>query len=43
MILFSDDRTKAAEIFVKDLKVFCSYNEELFKEVTLLLDQEKYR
>ncbi|XP_074591143.1 protein TOPLESS-RELATED PROTEIN 2-like [Curcuma longa] len=40
--LESNDRTKAAEIFVKDLKVFYSYNEEIFKEVTMLLDQEKY-
>ncbi|KAG6469982.1 hypothetical protein ZIOFF_070921 [Zingiber officinale] len=40
--LESNDRTKAAEIFVKDLKVFYTYSEEIFKEVTMLLDPEKY-
>lgn len=30
------DRARAVEILVKDLKVFSSFNEELFKEITQL-------
>ncbi|KAG2581778.1 hypothetical protein PVAP13_6KG064200 [Panicum virgatum] len=37
------DRTKAVEILVKDLKVFASFNEELFKEITQLLTLENFR
>ncbi|XP_042409639.1 protein TOPLESS-RELATED PROTEIN 2-like isoform X1 [Zingiber officinale] len=37
------DRAKAVEILVKDLKVFASFNEELFKEITLLLTLENFR
>ncbi|KAM7466237.1 hypothetical protein LguiB_013799 [Lonicera macranthoides] len=32
-----DDRVKALDILLKDLKVFASSNEELYKEMTLLL------
>lgn len=37
------DRTKAVEILVKDLKVFASFNEDLFKEITQLLTLENFR
>ncbi|KAG2700912.1 hypothetical protein I3843_06G018900 [Carya illinoinensis] len=37
------DRAKAVEILVKDLKVFASFNEELFKEITHLLTLENFR
>lgn len=31
------------EILVKDLKVFATFNEELFKEITQLLTLENFR
>jgi len=37
------DRSKAVDILVKDLKVFASYNEELYKEITQLLTLEDFR
>ncbi|KAF3569742.1 hypothetical protein F2Q69_00063302, partial [Brassica cretica] len=37
------DRPKAVEILVKDLKVFSTFNEELFKEITQLLTLENFR
>ncbi|XP_009400780.2 protein TOPLESS-RELATED PROTEIN 2 isoform X1 [Musa acuminata AAA Group] len=37
------DRAKAVEILVKDLKVFASFNEDLFKEITQLLTLENFR
>ncbi|XP_039136163.1 LOW QUALITY PROTEIN: protein TPR1-like [Dioscorea cayenensis subsp. rotundata] len=37
------DRAKAVEILVKDLKVFSTFNEELFKEITQLLTLENFR
>lgn len=37
------DRGKAVEILVKDLKVFSAFNEELFKEITLLLTLDNFR
>ncbi|KAF3447082.1 hypothetical protein FNV43_RR12262 [Rhamnella rubrinervis] len=37
------DRTKAVDILVKDLKVFASFNEDLFKEITQLLTLENFR
>ncbi|KAM7255669.1 hypothetical protein ACFE04_008567 [Oxalis oulophora] len=37
------DRSKAVEILVKDLKVFFTFNEELFKEITQLLTLENFR
>ncbi|KAI7989379.1 Protein TOPLESS-RELATED PROTEIN 2 [Camellia lanceoleosa] len=37
------DRAKAAEILVKDLKVFASFNELLFKEITQLLTLDNFR
>ncbi|KAK9715176.1 hypothetical protein RND81_06G147900 [Saponaria officinalis] len=37
------DRPKAVDILVKDLKVFSTFNEELFKEITLLLTLEDFR
>ncbi|KAH9322316.1 hypothetical protein KI387_016955, partial [Taxus chinensis] len=41
--LDKQDRAKAVEILVKDLKVFSSFNEELFKEITQLLTLENFR
>ncbi|KAL8264026.1 hypothetical protein R6Q59_022162 [Mikania micrantha] len=38
-----NDRAKAVEILVKDLKVFCTFNEELFKEITHLLTLDNFR
>ncbi|KAF5816667.1 putative Topless family protein [Helianthus annuus] len=37
------DRSKTLEILVKDLKVFASFNEDLFKEITQLLTSENFR
>ncbi|EPS69099.1 hypothetical protein M569_05666, partial [Genlisea aurea] len=37
------DRSKAVEILVKDLKVFASFNDDLFKEITQLLTLENFR
>lgn len=37
------DRGKAVDILVKDLKVFATFNEELFKEITQLLTLENFR
>ncbi|KAG5115177.1 hypothetical protein JHK84_041290 [Glycine max] len=37
------DRSKAVEILVKDLKVFATFNDELFKEITQLLTLENFR
>lgn len=41
--LVRDDRAKAAEILVKDLKVFKTFNDELYKEITQLLTLENFR
>ncbi|KAE8686715.1 Topless-related protein 2 [Hibiscus syriacus] len=37
------DRARAVEILAKDLKVFSTFNEELYKEITLLLTMENFR
>lgn len=37
------DRAKAVEILVKDLKVFSTFNEELYKEITHLLTLDNFR
>ncbi|XP_057969141.1 topless-related protein 4-like isoform X2 [Malania oleifera] len=37
------DQAKAVEILVKDLKVFSTFNEEIFKEITLLLTLGNFR
>lgn len=42
-ILIRHDRAKAVEILVKDLKVFSTFNEELYKEITQLLTLENFR
>lgn len=42
-LIFRDDRPKAVEILVKDLKVFASFNEDLFKEITQLLTLDNFR
>ncbi|KAE9601801.1 putative transcription factor WD40-like family [Lupinus albus] len=41
--LDKQDRAKAVEILVKDLKVFAAFNEELFKEITQLLTLDNFR
>ncbi|GAA0142061.1 hypothetical protein LIER_03046 [Lithospermum erythrorhizon] len=38
-----NDRPKAVEFLVKDLKVFASFNEDLFKEITQLLTLDNFR
>lgn len=37
------DHAKAVEILVKELKVFSTFNEELFKEITMLLTLTNFR
>ncbi|XP_038980428.1 protein TPR1-like isoform X3 [Phoenix dactylifera] len=37
------DRAKAVEILVKDLRVFSTFNEELYKEITQLLTLDNFR
>ena len=37
------DLAKAVEILSKDLKVFSTFNEDLFKEITLLLTLRDFR
>ncbi|XP_010545756.1 PREDICTED: topless-related protein 4 [Tarenaya hassleriana] len=37
------DHAKAVEILVKELKVFSTFNEELFKEITMLLTLSNFR
>ncbi|CAL0330486.1 unnamed protein product [Lupinus luteus] len=41
--LDKQDRAKAVDILVKDLKVFAAFNEELFKEITQLLTLDNFR
>ncbi|KAK3189089.1 hypothetical protein Dsin_028650 [Dipteronia sinensis] len=41
--LDKNDRAKAVEILVKDLKVFSTFNEDLYKEITQLLTLENFR
>lgn len=38
-----NERGKAVDILVKDLKIFASFNEVLFKEITQLLTLENFR
>ncbi|KAK4257416.1 hypothetical protein QN277_007009 [Acacia crassicarpa] len=41
--LDKQDRSKAVDILVKDLKVFAAFNEDLFKEITQLLTLDNFR
>nr|GMD74718.1 protein TPR2-like isoform X2 [Ipomoea batatas] len=41
--LDKQDRVKAVDILIKDLKVFSSFNEDLFKEITQLLTLDNFR
>lgn len=47
MILLSligrGDHAKAVEVLRKDLKVFSTFNEDLFKEITMLLTLQNFR
>jgi hypothetical protein len=40
---FRQDKPKAVEILVGDLKVFSTFNEELYKEITQLLILNNFR
>lgn len=40
---FRQDKAKGVEILVNDLKVFSSFNEDLFKEITQLLTLNNFR
>jgi len=42
-ILTRQDKAKAVEILVSDLKVFSTFNEELYKEITQLLTLNNFR
>lgn len=42
-IINRSDRGKAIDILRKDLKVFASFNEELYKEMVQLLALENFR
>ena len=37
------DRHAAVDILNKDLRVFASFNEELFKEMTMLITLDNFR
>ncbi|XP_078443157.1 protein TPR3-like isoform X2 [Wolffia australiana] len=41
--LDKNDRAKAVDVLIKDLRVFSSFNEELFKEITQLLTLDNFR
>lgn len=43
MLTCRHDHAKAVDILVKDLKTFSTFNEELFKEITLLLTLGNFR
>lgn len=40
---FRQDKAKAVEILVSDLKVFSTFNEDLYKEITQLLTLNNFR
>lgn len=40
---FRQDKAKAVEILVSDLKVFSTFNEDLYKEITQLLTLTNFR
>lgn len=42
-IFYRQDRVKAVEILVQDLRVFSTFNEELYKELTQLLTLQNFR
>lgn len=41
--IHTQDRARVVEILVKDLKVFSSFNKELFKEIMQLLTLDNFR
>ncbi|KAL4571453.1 hypothetical protein LXL04_018213 [Taraxacum kok-saghyz] len=41
--MFMQDKPKAVEILVNDLKVFSTFNEDLYKEITQLLTLSNFR
>jgi hypothetical protein len=40
---YRQDKAKGVEILVSDLKVFSTFNEELYKEITQLLTLNNFR
>lgn len=42
-LYYRQDKAKAVEILVNDLKVFSTFNEELYKEITQLLTLGNFR
>lgn len=40
---YRQDKAKAVDILVHDLKVFSTFNEELYKEITQLLTLGNFR
>lgn len=43
LFVLRNDKMKAVDILVKDLKVFSQFNEDLFKELTHLLTLDNFR
>ena len=43
IVIIRQDKAKAVEILVNDLKVFSTFNEELYKEITQLLTLGNFR
>jgi len=41
--LYRQDKAKAVEILVQDLRVFSTFNEDLYKEITQLLTLQNFR
>lgn len=42
-LVVRQDKAKAVEILVSDLKVFSTFNEDLYKEITQLLTLTNFR
>jgi len=40
---YRQEKAKAVEILVQDLRVFSTFNEELYKEITQLLTLQNFR
>ena len=41
--MYRQDKAKAVEILVQDLRVFSTFNEDLYKEITQLLTLQNFR
>lgn len=42
-LFYRQDKAKALEILVQDLRVFSTFNEDLYKEITQLLTLQNFR